>query len=88
MTFKGEYHLTKSFILHLSFSNDQMQKIQNYINGELIAPTSGEYLDNYNPAEGKVYSLIPDSNVDDIQLAVDAAKIAFPFGQKHQHRTQ
>ena len=82
MTFNGEYHLTKSFILHLSFSNDQMQKIQNYINGELISPISGEYLDNYNPAEGKVYSLIPDSNVDDIQLAVDAAKIAFPIWSK------
>ena len=56
-----------------------MEKIQNYINGELIAPQSGQYLDNYNPAEGKVYSLIPDSDASDVQLAVDAAAKAFPI---------
>lgn len=55
-----------------------MQKILNYINGELVAPVGGAYLDNYNPAEGKVYSLLPDSDDRDVQLAVDAAKIAFP----------
>ena len=54
-----------------------MQKIQNYINGELVAPISGSYLDNYNPAEGKVYSLIPDSDNREVQLAVDAAQAAF-----------
>ncbi len=55
-----------------------MQKIQNYINGKLIAPDAGQYIDNYNPSEGKVYSLIPDSDAIDIQNAVDAAKTAFP----------
>lgn len=55
-----------------------MQKIQNYINGELVAPISGEYLDNIEPATGKVYSFIPDSNEADIELAVKAAKDAFP----------
>ncbi len=55
-----------------------MQKIQNYINGELVAPQSGQYLDNYNPAEGKVYSLIPDSDASDVQKTVDAATNAFP----------
>ncbi len=55
-----------------------MQEIQNYINGELVAPQSGQYLDNYNPAEGKVYSLIPDSDAGDVQKAVDAATNAFP----------
>lgn len=55
-----------------------MQKIQNYINGELIEPTGKTYIDNYNPATGKVYSLIPDSDERDVQLAVDAASAAFP----------
>lgn len=54
-----------------------MQKLQNYINGQLMAPVSGTYLDNYNPAEGKVYSLLPDSDVADVELAVDAARHAF-----------
>ena len=39
---------------------------------------SGKYLDNYNPAEGKVYSLIPDSDAIDVSGAVMAAKKAFP----------
>lgn len=55
-----------------------MQKLLNYINGKLLPPQSGQYLDNYNPAIGEVYSLIPDSDERDVQLAVEAAKIAFP----------
>ncbi|MGB0391597.1 MAG: aldehyde dehydrogenase [Salibacteraceae bacterium] len=54
-----------------------MQKIQNYINGELVAPVSGDYLNNIEPGTGKVYSLIPDSTEADIDLAVRAAKDAF-----------
>ena len=34
-------------------------KIQNYINGELVAPIKEEYLDNFEPATGQKYSLIP-----------------------------
>lgn len=55
-----------------------MEKLENYINGKLIAPLKGKYIDNYHPATGKVYSLIPDSDAADVQLAVDAAKAAFP----------
>ena len=55
-----------------------MQKIQNYIGGELVEPISKKYLDNYNPAIGKVYSLIPASDEKDVQKAVDAAQAAFP----------
>lgn len=55
-----------------------MQKITNYINGNLVPPQSGNYIDNYNPATGKVYSLIPDSDEKDVQLAVEAATAAFP----------
>jgi len=53
-------------------------KIENYIGGKLTAPFSGEYLDNYNPATGAVYSLIPDSSEADVEAAVAAAKAAFP----------
>ncbi|HEU4719556.1 MAG TPA: aldehyde dehydrogenase [Bacteroidia bacterium] len=55
-----------------------MEKLLNYINGKLEAPASGNYIDNYQPATGKVYSLIPDSDAADVQKAVDAAKAAFP----------
>lgn len=54
-----------------------MDHLQNYINGHLVAPKNGKYIDNYHPATGKVYSLIPDSDASDVQDAVDAAKAAF-----------
>lgn len=55
-----------------------MQHLQNYIDGELVAPIAGKYLDNINPATGKVYSLIPDSDEQDVEAAYKAAKLAFP----------
>jgi aminomuconate-semialdehyde/2-hydroxymuconate-6-semialdehyde dehydrogenase len=50
-----------------------MKKIQNYINGELIAPKNNHYIDNYEPATGQVYSLIPESDKDDLEHAVQSA---------------
>lgn len=55
-----------------------MFKLQNYINGELVAPINGKYIDNYDPSVGEVYSLIPDSTSEDVDAAVAAAKAAFP----------
>ena len=55
-----------------------MLKIENYIGGELVMPASGGYLDNFEPATGSVYSLIPDSDDRDVNLAADAARAAFP----------
>lgn len=54
-----------------------MQKIDNYIGGEMVEPASGEYLDNYEPATGQVYSQAADSDDRDVHLAVEAAKVAF-----------
>ena len=54
-----------------------MQKILNYVNGELVEPTSKNYFDNINPATGNVYSQIPDSDEHDIEIAVAAATTAF-----------
>ena len=36
-----------------------LTQIKNYIGGELQAPGSGDYLDNVNPAIGRVYSQVP-----------------------------
>ena len=59
-----------------------MQYIENYIGGELVKPVSGEYLDNFNPATGEVYSHIPDSDARDVEKAAEAAKAAFPAWSK------
>ncbi len=55
-----------------------MLKIENYIGGELIRSLSGQYLDNYEPATGTIYSQIPDSDETDVHRSVEAAKAAFP----------
>lgn len=54
-----------------------MQEIKNYIGGKFMPAVSGLYLDNVNPATGKVYSKIPDSDKRDVDLAVIAAGDAF-----------
>ena len=55
-----------------------MKKIYNYINGELRAPNSENYLDNVSPVNGQVYSYVPDSDAQDVEVAIQAAKEAFP----------
>ena len=47
--------------------------IENYINGEMRASHSGAVLDNYNPASGKVYGTIPNSDAKDVAEAYAAA---------------
>ncbi len=59
-----------------------MEQLCNYINGELVEPVSKKYLDNYEPAIGEVYSLIPDSDENDVQSAFEAAKNAFEIWSK------
>src|ERR1700733_10222977 len=55
-----------------------MEQLLNYINGKLQKPASDQWLDNYEPATGKVYSHIPDSGAQDVEQATQAAKAAFP----------
>mgnify|MGYP006196019077 CR=1 FL=1 len=55
-----------------------METILNYIGGELTPSLDGEFLDNVNPATGKVYSKVPNSKEADVKKAVEAAQMAFP----------
>lgn len=55
-----------------------MEKLKNYINGILVTPYSNNYLNIYNPSTGEVFTMAPDSGKEDVELAVDAAKKAFP----------
>lgn len=54
-----------------------MQQIFNYIDGAHVPPAGGAYLANVNPAEGSIYSQVPDSDKQDVDRAVAAAKKAF-----------
>ena len=55
-----------------------MEQLLNYIDGRLQKPLADKWLDNYEPATGKVYSHIPDSDSTDVAVATQAAKAAFP----------
>ena len=66
------------FLSHLFKKTKEMTHLQNYIDGSLVAPIDGAYIDNIDPSRGKVYSLIPDSDKVDVDKAVAAAEKAFP----------
>ncbi len=53
-----------------------MISLCNYINGELVPPETGLYLENINPATGEVFSKIPKSIKADLDKAVSAANKA------------
>lgn len=55
-----------------------MQMLENYIGGKLVEPIQGKYIDNVEPATGKIYSQIPDSTAEDLERAVEAATKAQP----------
>ena len=52
-------------------------KLENFIGGDFIVPRSGNYIQNVNPAMGEIICQIPDSNEEDVALAVAAAQHAF-----------
>ena len=55
-----------------------MLEIKNYIGGKLVPAVSGGWLDDHEPATGKVYARLPDSSAADVDAAVSAAARAFP----------
>lgn len=59
-----------------------MEKLLNFIDGQYVNPIGNTYLENIEPATGKVYSLISDSDERDVELAVTAAEKAFPIWSK------
>src|SRR5436190_3382718 len=55
----------------------ELVKIRNFIDGKFVEPVAGKYLENIEPATGQPYSLVPDSEASDVELAVAAAEKAF-----------
>ncbi|MCD8817049.1 aldehyde dehydrogenase family protein [Staphylococcus arlettae] len=49
---------------------------ENFINGQWQAPQQGNYFDNLSPITGEVYSQVPQSTKEDVDLAVQAAQQA------------
>jgi aminomuconate-semialdehyde/2-hydroxymuconate-6-semialdehyde dehydrogenase len=59
-----------------------MQKLANYINGELVPAVSDQWIDSFEPATGKVHAQAPDSDAREVDHAVQAAQKAFPSWSK------
>jgi aminomuconate-semialdehyde/2-hydroxymuconate-6-semialdehyde dehydrogenase len=56
--------------------------VANFIDGRFVAPRAGAYLDDIEPANGRLLARIPDSDGRDVDDAVAAAKRAFPAWSK------
>ena len=55
-----------------------MTTFQNFINGQWVAPTTGQYFENRNPADhDDLIGRFPKSGVDDVNAAVASAKRGF-----------
>ncbi|MEM9885052.1 MAG: aldehyde dehydrogenase [Bacteroidota bacterium] len=54
-----------------------MLHLHNYINGELVPPVHGSYLDVFDPSKGEIYAKVPDSDSSDVEESVLAASEAF-----------
>ena len=52
------------------------ERYENFIGGEWIAPTTGEYRENLTPSTGEAFCEVAYSGAQDIELALDAAHAA------------
>jgi aminomuconate-semialdehyde/2-hydroxymuconate-6-semialdehyde dehydrogenase len=55
-----------------------MIEIKNYVDGKLSSTVLGGTLPNYEPHTGRIFGSIPASSEEDVNIAVIAAKKAFP----------
>jgi aminomuconate-semialdehyde/2-hydroxymuconate-6-semialdehyde dehydrogenase len=59
-----------------SVLQDNILRLPNYIDGVFRPPCEAKYIENINPTDGSVVSYVPDSNGQDVDMAVSAAKRA------------
>ncbi len=66
--------------MHLSRTIADGAVFRQFINGKAVEAVSGESIDVVCPSDGKVFASIPASDVNDVDLAVCAARRAFDTG--------
>lgn len=59
------------------------EKVQGlaFINGEYVEAASGEWIESFNPATGKVVAKIASCGIADVNAAVESARTAFEDGR-------
>ena len=58
-----------------------MSEYKLLINGELVDSSSGKTVDDIGPASGQSIAQVPESSVEDVNRAVNAARAAFDDGR-------
>ncbi|MFD1927243.1 CoA-acylating methylmalonate-semialdehyde dehydrogenase [Sporosarcina siberiensis] len=59
-------------------TNTEVKELGHFINGEIVAGTSGKFSDVFNPSLGAVIAKVPIATKEEVQLAIAKAKAAFP----------
>ncbi|WP_417620291.1 aldehyde dehydrogenase family protein [Parasphingorhabdus sp.] len=57
-----------------------MKKYLNMIGGRSVEGSTGEWIEAIDPSRGTPFALVPHGTVDDLNAAVDAARLAFETG--------
>jgi acyl-CoA reductase-like NAD-dependent aldehyde dehydrogenase len=64
-------------------TREKVARYYNYVGGEWVAPRSGQYIENCNPADAReCLGRFPASSPEDVDAAVNAAAEAFPRWRK------
>ena len=58
-----------------------MEEFKNYINGKWIDSTSKQFVDVLSPSDNKVFAKIQNSSSEDVDNAVNSARVAFESGE-------
>lgn len=58
------------------------EKYGNFIGGKFVSPVLGQYFDNISPIDGKPFTKAARSTKEDVELALDAAHVAFKSWSK------
>jgi malonate-semialdehyde dehydrogenase (acetylating)/methylmalonate-semialdehyde dehydrogenase len=59
-------------------TNTEVKELGHFINGEIVAGTSGHFSDVFNPSSGAVIARVPIATKEEVQGAIATAKAAFP----------
>ncbi|MGE6517514.1 CoA-acylating methylmalonate-semialdehyde dehydrogenase [Lysinibacillus sphaericus] len=59
-------------------TNTEVKELGHFINGEVVPGKSGQFSDVFNPSAGSVIARVPLATKQEVQLAIETAKKAFP----------
>src|SRR5690606_35746417 len=59
-------------------TNTEVKELGHFINGKIVAGTSGHFSDVFNPSSGSVIARVPIATKVEVLGAIAAAKDAFP----------